>query len=359
LDALAAFANGAHDGPKKAFGGLYSNLSKDYLDEEAFAPFRDLLRDYILDVWPVAAGEDLLGVTQSVRKLHSISSAAAETGIGTFLLDQFLVAAGAFDEDDARPVARKTFNAAKYAALLSEIPTLVGPIEMELAMGATRSQFASLAADGVLVPRIDIPTIKSPWRVSDGLALVAELMEMAVPVDPTDKHWESIQRAKSRSSINVGTIIAAARDGRLRLGRRTDVNGYASFCVLKADINGMAPKACPVPNHSHMTAAAFDRSIGKRGQGWFERFSAAGHTPSTRMPHPKWRGMRTYASQADQEAFHTRFMTLSTIAKETGKDRRTLLAKLGAAGITNFTANGESHDALYLRSEVEGILAKT
>jgi hypothetical protein len=193
LDALAAFADGAHDGPKKAFVGLFSSLRKDYLGEEAFAPFRGLLRDCILDVWPVAAGEDLLGVTQSVRTLHSISSAATETGIGAFLLNQFLVAAGAFDEDDVRPVARKTFDAAKYAGLLSEIPTLVGPIEMEQAIGATRSQFASLAADGVLVPRIDVPTIKSPWRVSDGLALVAELKKMAVPVDPTDKKWESIQ----------------------------------------------------------------------------------------------------------------------------------------------------------------------
>ena len=359
LDALATFADGAQDGPKKAFGGLYSNLSKDYLDEEAFAPFRDLLRDCILDVWPVAAGEDLLGVTQPVRTLHSISSAATETGIGTFLLDQFLVAAGAFDEDETRPVARKTFDAARYASLLFEIPSLVGPIEMEFAMGATRSQFASLEADGVLVPRIDVPTIKSPWRVSDGLALVAELKEMSVPVDPTDKHWESIQRAKSRSSINVGTIIAAVRDGRLKLGRRMDVMGYAGFCVLKAEINEIAVKVRPAPNHAYMTAAAFDRSIGKRGEGLFERLSAAGHTPSTRMPHPKWGGERTYVSQADQEAFHARFMTLSTMAKKTGKDRRTLLAKLGAAGNTNFVENGEGYDALYLRSEVEGILVKT
>jgi hypothetical protein len=77
------------------------------------------------------------------------------------------------------------------------------------------------------------------------------------------------------------------------------------------------------------------------------------------MPHPKWRGERTYVSQADQEAFHARFMTLSTMAMETVKDRRTLLAKVGAAGITNFAANGENYDALYLRSEVEGILNRT
>ena len=77
------------------------------------------------------------------------------------------------------------------------------------------------------------------------------------------------------------------------------------------------------------------------------------------MSHPKWGGERTYVSQADQEAFHARFMTPSTMAKETGKDRQMLLSKLGAAGIMNFAANTENYGALYLRSEVEGILAKT
>lgn len=290
-----------------------------------------------------------------MRTLHSISSAATETGIGAFLLNQFLVAAGAFDEDDVRPVARKTFDAAKYAGLLSEIPTLVGPIKMEQAIGATRSQFASLAADGVLVPRIDVPTIKSPWRVSDGLALVAELKKMAVPVDPTDKKWESIQRAKSRSSINVGIIIAAIRGRKIQLGLRTDTTGYGGLCVLKVDVDGMALKTRSVPSHSHMTAAAFDRSIGKRGEGWFEKFSAAGHTPATNMPHPKWGGLRTYVSQADQEAFHARFVTPSTLSKEIEEDRRGILSKLKAAGIAPFAPNGEDYGRLYLRNEIKGI----
>jgi hypothetical protein len=355
LDALAAFADGAQDGPKKAFGGLYSNLSKDYLDEEAFALFRGLLRDCILDIWPVAAGENLLGVVQTERNLHSIRSAAAETGIGTFLLDQFLVAAGAFDEDETRPVARKTFDAAKYGALLAEIPSLVGPIEMELAMGATRSQFASLAADGVLVPCIDVPTIKSPWRVSDGLELVAELKEMAVPVDPTDKSWESIQRAKSRSSISVGTIIAAIRDRKIQLGLRTDTAEYGGFCVLKVDVDGMAISIGRTIDQPHLTAAAFGRSVGKRKQGWFKMLSAAGHTPSTQMPHPKWGGVRTYVSQADQAAFHERFITPSTMAKEIDRDRREILSMLNAAGIAPFSPSGEDYGRLYLRSEVKGI----
>jgi hypothetical protein len=46
---------------------------------------------------------------------------------------------------------------------------------MQKRIGATQRQLASLAEDSVLLPRIDIATIKAPWRVADGIALVTEL----------------------------------------------------------------------------------------------------------------------------------------------------------------------------------------
>lgn len=56
LDALAAFSSGSHGGPQKAFGRLYINLKNEYVHDDAFEPFRGLLRNCILDVWPIAAG---------------------------------------------------------------------------------------------------------------------------------------------------------------------------------------------------------------------------------------------------------------------------------------------------------------
>lgn len=356
FDMLAASANGPSDEPKKAFGGLYTKLSIDYLHEDAFAVIRRILRDCIVDVWPVAAGIDVLGFTQKERILHSINTAEKETGVGAFLLEQFLVHAGAIEVDDKRPNPRKTFDAVLYAELLSEIPTLIGPMEMRLVMGATRIQLECLAADGILVPRIDISTVNSPWRASDGLALNAELHEMAMPVAPSDKQWEIIQWAKSRTTMSVGIIIASIRDRRLLLGQRTDTFGYARFCVLKAEIDSLGQSMKPPIDQSHRTAAAFGRSVGNRRQGWFEKLSSASHTPATRMPHPKWGGMRTYVSEADEVAFHKRFMTLTTMATETGEDRRSLLAKLKAAGITPFAPEGEDYGALYLRQDVKGTL---
>lgn len=91
-DDLAVLAPGALDEPAKAFG--------------------------ILEIWPIAAGESVLGDVLQARKLHSVAQAAREAGVGSALLEQFLLEAGAIALNDARPMARKTFDAQRYAALM-------------------------------------------------------------------------------------------------------------------------------------------------------------------------------------------------------------------------------------------------
>ena len=283
METLASHADDHSDEPKKAFGKLYADLNTLYLEKQEFAPFRQILRDCILSIWPIATGETVLGVRQLERRLHSIHTASKETGIGTFLLEQFLIEIGAHKENDPRPLSRRTFDANAYADLLAEIPTLVGPIEMREVMGATLSQLKSLEADGILIPRIKVQTIKSPWRLVDGVALVEELGSLAVSVTPSDSRWETIQLAKKRSTIGVGAIIAAARNGRLQLGRYSNVIGYAGFCVMKSQIDALCPAKQKQHANGYVTPAVFGRSVGIRDRGWFESLVDGGHTPATRM----------------------------------------------------------------------------
>ena len=167
LDRLAGLADGAGDGPNKAFGLLFQNLSQAYREEPAFAPFRKLLRDRILEIWPVAPGADLLGEVLAERRLHSVVTAAQEAGIGTAPMEQLLIEAGAIAADDPRPAARKTFAAAPHARLLAEIPALIGSTTLCLAMGAYQNSFDALVAEGVLAPRA--PGVQAAWRLRDGL----------------------------------------------------------------------------------------------------------------------------------------------------------------------------------------------
>ena len=353
LETLGSHAKGLGDEPKTAFGRLYSDLNKLYLEKQEFAPFRQILRDCILSIWPIATGETVLGVRQQERKLHSINTASKEAKIGTFLLEQFLIEAGAYKADDPRPVSRRTFDANVYAELLTEISTLVGPLEMCKVMGATLSQLKSLEADRILIPRINVPTIKSPWRLAEGLALVEELGALAVSVTPSDSRWETIQFAKKRSTIGVGVIIAAAHNGQLQLGRYSNVIGYAGFCVMKSQIDALSPPKQKQHANGYVTPAVFGRSVGIRDRGWFESLVAGGHTPATRMPHPTRNYEQTLVSTSDAEEFHKRFLTAATMKSEFGIHHRTLLAKLRAARFSVFMPGGQDVGQVYLREDVE------
>ncbi|MCE6949461.1 TniQ family protein, partial [Cereibacter sphaeroides] len=259
LDRLARHSGGHNDEPRKAFGPLYANLNWLYLDEAGFDPFRRLLRNRILAHWPVAAGEIVLGEALPKRRLHSVVTAAREASITTDLARQFLLEAGAIRPEDDRPDSRKTFDADRFAPLIAEIPTLVGRGPMRRAMGATLTGFQTLVADGVLLPRTLVPTIKAPWRLADGVALVAELQARAVPVAADDAAWESIQRARQRRGVAVGAIIAAIRAGELKAGRRAGVEGYDGIVVARAEVDRLAEERSVRLTPERPSAAAFGR----------------------------------------------------------------------------------------------------
>ena len=106
-----------------------------------------------------------------------------------------------------------------------------------------------------------------------------ELLGIAQPVAPTNTKWEGIQQAKKRTGLRVGKIIEALRNGGLQLGHYTNVEGYAGFCVLKTEINGMRPPKQKVTDQGFLTASAFGRSVGIRTSGWFKKTRGRGPYP--------------------------------------------------------------------------------
>lgn len=360
LDNLAVNASGSGDLPHKAFGAVYRELARAHLNDEAFDTFRRIVWQRIIAIWPVAAKEKILGFTLKKRKLHSLATAAREAGVGEFLLDQLLIEAGAYDRADTRPPARKTFDAVEHAALLAEAQTLVGPLEMQRAMGATKTQFKSLIEDGLLVPRTNISTVKSPWRLQDGLDFVEALIRMAPEVVSDVSKWEPIQQAKKRTRLSVGSIIQAIRDGRLSAAKFVGLTGYSSICVPKADIDQLASQSTTVsakpyklPPAVVCSAAAFGRSVGMRERQAFQRLVQGGHTPASHSVVSKNGTERFYVTEKDIEAFHQRFLTQNTMASEYEGFWRTLVEKLISRGVEPFTSDGESFGSLFLRVDVE------
>lgn len=328
-------------------------MAETYLKDKAFAPFRRLLRDCIIDHWPAAGGDIVLGEILAERKFHSLTSAAQETGVGEKVLEHFLVEVGALSVDDPRPTKRRLFDPHKYAGLLAEIPSLVGPIAMRNAIGATLPELKALEESGLLIPRTRVAKVKNPWRIADGLAFLAELRSGAQRVRDTDDDWETLLLARRRRYIDMGTLVHGQRQG---------INGFHGIVVRKHDVDAMVAAtrskqrlitgALP----GVMSAAAFGRSVGLRDHGSFIALIEAEETPAVRAHHPVTKRPQYQMDQSDIAAFHKKFVTLSTLVQETGLHRNALGARLSHARVTRYSPGGEDFGAVYLRSEAEAAL---
>ncbi|MBL3587075.1 TniQ family protein [Rhodovulum sulfidophilum] len=362
LEDLTQAGDGGHIVTQGELKPVLKTLGPLYRDDDSFGGFRDIVRTHLLEIWPLAAGEDILGHTLPERRLHSLGSASRETGIGTAVLNAFLTEAGAFSPDDARAESRKTFDAKAWQSLLDEIPALVGPIAMRKAMGATLAELKSLEADGVLVPRTRVATIKSPWRISDGLSFLDDLEQRAIPVDGETPGWETIQLVHKRLGAPAGRVIAAIRTGSLRLGKRPDVLGYHGFVVNISEASRWADQASTREAlkiaEGGMSVSVFARSAGIRGKDTFQALIDGGHTPATEVLNPRTKRLQWQMTSADIAAFHEKFATLTIISEETGAHRTTILAALASLGIERFQPDGRDIGSIYLRQDLAPVLDK-
>lgn len=213
-------------------------------------------------------------------------------------------------------------------------------------------------------PRIKQRQIDSPWRLSDGIALIEELLDISLEVHNSTQDWEDIQSASKRKRLKVGTIIEAVRARRVTLGRMPGMMGYRHFLVLKSSIDDLAKeeragRTEPTTGINEITAASFARGIGMRADGWFHSLFEAGHVSGTWKRHPITNVRTLCLSLEDIEAFNKRFITPTQIRAETQLQRpTTCLAHLRKAGITPVSPEGRHFGALFLRKEVEPVLRR-
>ncbi|WP_161629388.1 hypothetical protein [Pseudodonghicola xiamenensis] len=338
---LSDTGGGAPDVSRGAFGALYDRLEHFYRQDRSFDGFRALLRNHVIRIWPLAAGEMVLGQEVQARQVHSLLTASEETGITTALLDSLLTEAGVFTQDDTRSPSGEIFDAEVHTGLLHEIATRIGPNAMCEAMGATLSEFNALVAEGVLEPRSRLPKIKNPWHLPDGLALVKELEHHAVLLPPEATGWETIQRASKRSGLGVGRIIGAIREGRVQAGKRSEVFGYHGIVVELLFLDAL--------HKQQMAASAFARSIGLRDYSAFTALIEGGHIAATQVKSPKTARLQWLMSEAEIADFRKRFVTPTMITQETGAHRNTIFAVFSAAGVKPFQPEGLEAGPIYLR----------
>jgi hypothetical protein len=355
LDRLANLAAGPLAEPKSAFGPLYSHLAIDYAGDVAFTIFRTLVRDCILENWPIAAGEEVLGEMVLARRFHSVTTAAKDVGMRPEVLETYLVDFELFSTDDPRPRNKKLFDAQVHSKTLEKISSLIGAREMRSFLGITREEMDALTAEGLLVPRNRNPKVKKHWLREDGEDMKFFQSE-AVLVGDDDAGWEGLLAARKRSGVGLGALLHAARTGMLRVGRRArDVPGVL---VSSADVDAMlTPEANSVGTGSGLIPlTSFAKSVGLIKSGHLSGLVEAGHTPA-RLVQMRKDGRHEYKfTPEDVAAFHQRFCTFSVLERETGVHYLSIKGFLLRNGIQPFEAGGRQFGSVYLRSDVDPVI---
>lgn len=160
---LSFEGEGVGDGVRQVYHRMFTTLGRHLNEESAFDVFRDILREAVLDLWPLAAGESVFGHVIPERRIHSVVTAANELSVNPDRLRPLLVEAGAIAADDHRPHARVTFDARRFAPLLASISTLVLGGEMRKMLGATQGEMTALEHAGILIPRTSLNTARLRW----------------------------------------------------------------------------------------------------------------------------------------------------------------------------------------------------
>jgi hypothetical protein len=352
--ALVEAAGGKREEPKAVFGHLHTKLRTDYANDPAFDLFRHLLRECILSVWPVGAGETVLGEVQTERRLHSLYSAARDFGVSEELLEPFLIEAGALTEGDHRYSNRRVFSAKDHGALLAEIPTLVSLHTLKSEIGISRNELARLVSEGLLTPRVRNQAVHLRWSLPQAKDLLAGLMAKAQRISPSDPGWEPLLTASRRCRQPLSAMIDAVRSGKFTIGAVGD--GFSDLRLRKSEVDRLAHPSDVPDAETLITASVFGMSVGIKDKGRFRALIDADHTSATSLRNPKTGMENIFVTAADMAAFHRHFVTMRTLSAETGRAIPELRADLKRAGVAVFSPNGLDFGRLFLREEVVAAL---
>ena len=340
---LTSLASGHSDKPQKAFGRLYAWLSHETRDDPSCDEFRDTMREIILQVWPIAAGETLLGKTLQRRALHSVASAAAELDIGPELLRRLLISEGYFSANDDRPNTRLTIEAPTITRLHNKIAGLVGIGEMRRSMNVTVTQFKALIDGELIKPARLAVSQKQPWDPNDGERFLNALLEGARSPESCDDGWEHIHKSSLRVRVSLQAIVEAIRQGDVVVGKAVDRTGFASILVDKASVDRtLRPSRPDMPS-----VAEFARTVGLHRNGRLNRLVAADEVAVTRIFNPLTAQHSNYMSDADVDKFHQKFTTLKLLSQLVGRESRAVSIELAREGIERFSPDGAQYGAIF------------
>lgn len=206
--------------PARALGRLYDAVR---LNED-LSPLRPLVRSFLLDNVPLAAGEDIFGEVVPARRRHDLATLSAVCGMSKSQVREVFAGLGLVSEDDGRPLNALTFDAVESEAVACELRGSVPANALSAHLGCDTTTAAAILNAGLVERVLGDKIIVN--READALKrvslasvhdLLALLFENATTLALVPVQFATLSAAARHAHWQVDRIIRLALSGSLDL----------------------------------------------------------------------------------------------------------------------------------------------
>lgn len=209
----------AQSGPQAILGQLYKWLQFKKNDRPV-GPISDLVREYILDNFPVQTGTLLLGAKVDRQRTHSIATLAAKFDVHINTAKSVLLRAGMLNQKQKEDDIRLTFPSGPSEQLFEKLVRAVPVAKIPQYIGCSRTHAIKLVEDGFLSSVISDPDDVSSGRhkgvdIDDIDCLIEKMRRTGEPVITPSKGMASIGEVAASLKIPAMKVLSLLLDGQL------------------------------------------------------------------------------------------------------------------------------------------------
>lgn len=352
--------NGDVGGPQKIFGGLYKWLQFSR-GNKPVGPIRNVVREYLLNNFPIPEGQVLFGKAVARQRVHSVHSLAGKTGDHPKTVHRIMVSMGLILGDPERPAAGNVFDLDAGEAIMARVGTSMFSKELREFLNCTRMQAETLVKSGVIQrlfggEEASGYTLKAVAK-EDAQEFLETLLQAARKVDVAGPGMVDIATAAVVSRWPVVDIVKGILsqqfdsieivDERLKfkgvLVHPMEVRKSLS-CDMLVDHVGVdeASQILDIKPHLVPTLERLERLDG----GAYSRTKYVSNSKGVRVALYSVRDMRLFLSEN---------VSLKQSAKAVGTSLKNMKIGLDKAGLRPIAARAALEGFWYRRQEIEAL----
>lgn len=340
-------------GPRDTYGVVYGLLQRTGTDP-GYAAMRDLVSEFAMATMPLEPGSDVLGRQVAVRLVHTVRTAATETGVHPGTFRRWAKRSGVDISSGGDFDHRVTLDSRDVGDLVESLKGSMTTPQVLRLTGIPRLYMDQLIAGNHVetVSRSNgIADAKHRFTRQAAAQLMSKLFRDATPVSTPGLGQVSIQQARHAARCSIRDVLSIVLDGSLRWKGRLPGDDFGSLLVDRNDVVRIVRDRLPPAEGltreealkaiSGVSATGLDYLIGAKLLDTFD-----GH-------HPQAQRTMTMLATDSVTRFKAQYVTLRELSEEYGLHYKTVKARLKRAGVDPALDPSDANFYAFDRAEVE------